>query len=90
VGVHVCKGFPVVMLKRVNLWVMVATFAIAGGVMIHSQSSSDTIEHRVTVVETKLDSLEGIGRALLIMVGGSLLLQGLNLRPRRNENAAAS
>jgi hypothetical protein len=78
------------MLKRVNLWVMVATFAIAGGVMIHSQSSSDTIEHRVTVVETKLDSLEGIGRALLIMVGGSLLLQGLNLRPRRNENAAAS
>lgn len=67
--------------KRLNLWVMVATFALAATVLLRAQPY-DPIEHRVTVLETKLDSLEGIGRALLIMVGGSLLLQGLNLRRR--------
>lgn len=82
-----CRGWSVVMLKRVNLWIMVATFAAAGGVMLRSQSPSDSIEHRVTVLETKLDSIDTIGRALLILVGGQLLLHGMNLRQRKNENA---
>lgn len=76
-------------------WLTVAALVVMGIIDLKAQSDIDrriaAIEEvhpdrRLSVVETRLDSIEFLGKAILTGVLGQLVLQGLNLRTRKSHD----
>lgn len=42
-------------------------------------------DNRMTAIETRLDTLEYIGKGILVIVAAQLVLNGLNLRGRKED-----
>lgn len=85
-------------MKRAGFWCAWLTVGILlamGAIDIRAQAD---IERRITeieqvhpdrrlsIVETRLDSIEFLGKAILTGVIGQLVLQGLNFRSRKSQN----
>ncbi len=87
--------------KRVTIWgswLLIGWILCGVGYTYHPLFAQTDVERRVkeleevhsdrrlSVVETRLDSIEFLGKAILTGVIGQLVLQGLNFRIRRSGN----
>lgn len=90
------------MIQRAGFWCAwgtVAALLVMGAIDIKAQADIErrvaAIEdvhpdRRLSIVETRLDSIEFLGKAILTGVIGQLVLQGLNFRSRKSQNDASS